>query len=79
MPALANLTLLWPSMLWLLMVLPVLILIYWRILSKRQQSADHPLPGVILRVSRCAAGGPLRSAGILVAVSDFGDARKFSR
>ncbi len=39
MPSLSTLTLLWPSMLWLLMVLPVLILVYWRILRKRRQSA----------------------------------------
>jgi Ca-activated chloride channel homolog len=39
MPALGSLTLLWPSMLWLLTVLPILILVYWWMLAKRRQSA----------------------------------------
>ncbi len=39
MPALNSITLLWPSMLWLLAVLPVLIVVYWRLLSQRKRSA----------------------------------------
>lgn len=32
-------TLLWPSMLWLLAVLPILVIVYWRMLRQRQRSA----------------------------------------
>ena len=39
MPALNSMTLLWPSMLWLLAVLPILVIVYWRLLRQRRRSA----------------------------------------
>ena len=39
MPALNSMTLLWPSMLWLLGLLPVLIFVYWRLLNQRKRAS----------------------------------------
>ena len=34
-----SMTLLWPSMLWLLLFVPLLVLFYWRLLARRRKSA----------------------------------------
>ncbi len=65
MPAVRDLTLMWPALLWLLLLLPLLVLCYGRLLA-RQRNASLRLAGLAMAMQSSGAGaleGALDVAG----------------